>query len=499
LRWAALRASRIDANIGNGAPRVAMGEVVLADFYAPLILNSKGTLNLNHLVAAPKAAPKSLTSANPESGRAEASTGKLQQNTKPAIDADVRVDRIMLQRGAINYTDNFIRPHYTVDLTNIRGEIDGFGTRTTKPAEVEVHGLINSVSPIDITGSIDPLAPKAFVNINVKADGYQLVNFTPYSAKYIGYPITMGTLKIDVNYLLQNSQLTASNHLFISRLTFGDKVPSPSTIDAPIDLAVALLKNRRGEIDVMIPVAGSLNDPQFSIGTLYLRALRDLIRKIVTSPFSVLASVVGAVGWSNQDLQYVAFPPGLATLTPSATNQLSIVAKAMQSRPGLRLTITPRVDPSTDGAGLRAVMVDRLVKMQKVQEISAHGESADVTTVELTPDEYDKYLTVVYTQAKFDKPRNFLGLHKSLPPAEMKKLLAENIQVTDDDLKKLAIARVVAVGHYLDQQVDPVRLAVGAPNISAPGTKDKGHATGVDLAISSLHASWPRIFLAPFH
>ena len=294
----------------------------------------------------------------------------------------------------------------------------------------------------------------------------------------------MGTLKADINYLVQNSQLTATNHLLISRLTFGDKVPSPSAINLPLTLAVALLKNQKGDIDVTIPVSGSLNDPQFSLGALYLQALKDLILKIVEAPFSLLASVAGDAGGSHQNLQYVAFPPGLATLTPAATSQLSIVAKAMQRRPGLRLTMSGRVEPSVDRPGLRAAMVDRLVKMQKVNEISAHGESADATTVELTPDEYDKYLTVVYTQAKFDKPRNFLGLDKSLPPAEMKELLVENIKVTDDDLKKLAIARVVAVGHYLDQQVDPVRLAVVVPNISAPGTKDKGQVTGVDLAIN---------------
>jgi hypothetical protein len=489
LRWAALRASRIDANIGNGAPRVAVGNVVLADFYARVILNSNGKLNLSDLVAAPREAPKSITQANPSSDLQEVPAAKPQQPpsaapAKPPTEADIMLGEITLQGGAINYTDNFIRPHYTVALTNIGGKIDGFGTRSTKPAEVEIEGLINSVSPTDITGSINPLAPKAFIDINAKSDGYQLINFTPYSTKYTGYPIAMGTLKADINYLVQNSQLTATNHLLISRLTFGDKVPSPSAINLPLALAVALLKNQRGDIDVTIPVSGSLNDPQFSLGALYLQALKDLILKIVEAPFSLLASVAGDAGGSHQNLQYVAFPPGLATLTPAATSQLSIVAKAMQRRPGLRLTMSGRVEPSVDRPGLRAAMVDRLVKMQKVNEISAHGESADATTVELTPDEYDKYLTVVYTQAKFDKPRNFLGLDKSLPPAEMKELLVENIKVTDDDLKKLAIARVVAVGHYLDQQVDPVRLAVVVPNISAPGTKDKGQVTGVDLAIN---------------
>ena len=488
LRWAALRATQIDASIGDGAPHVAIGDVLLADFYARVILNKNAKLNLSDLLAAPNAAPKSITHANPSGGHPQAMTAKPQQApaaaiAKSPINADITVGRITLQDGAINYTDNFIRPYYSVNLTNLKGKIDGFGTRSTKPAGVQVHGLINSVSPIDITGSIDPLAPKAFVDIKAKADGYQMINFSPYSAKYLGYPITMGTLKLDVHYLVQNSQLTATNHLFISRLSLGDKVPSPSAKDLPIGLAVALLKNQRGEIDITLPVSGSLNDPKFSLGALFWQALKDMTLKIVESPFSILASVAGAEGMANQDLQHVAFPAGLATLTPAAKSQLSIVAKAMQRRPELRLTLTPRVDPNTDRPGLRAEMVDRLIKREKVEEIIALGGSADAATVELTPDEYDKYLTVVYKQATFDKPRNLLRLNQSLPPGEMKKLLGENMKVTDDDLRALAIARVVAVGHYLDQQVDPVRLAVIPPNIIAPETNDKGPAAGVDLAI----------------
>jgi len=156
----------------------------------------------------------------------------------------------------------------------------------------------------------------------------------------------------------------------------------------------------------------------------------------------------------------------------------------MQNRPELRLTLTPRVDPSTDRPGLGALMVDRLVKMQKVEEIRAQRDSAEVATVELTPDEYDKYLTVVYKQAKFDKPANSLGSDKWPPPHEMKKVLTENMRVTDDELTKLAIARVVAVGDYLGQQVDPVRLAVVPPNVGSPETNDSDrHTAGVDLTV----------------
>ncbi|HEV3111342.1 MAG TPA: DUF748 domain-containing protein [Candidatus Binataceae bacterium] len=487
LRWAALRASGIDANIGNGPPRVVVGEVALADFYARVILNSNAKLNLSDLIANPQAAPTSITHANPGNVSPPVPATKPSQTTaaapaKPPIDANIRLGRITLQGGSINYTDNFIQPHYTADLTDIGGKIGGFGTRSTKPAEVELQGQINSSAPIDITGSVSPLAPEAFIDLKAKAEGVELTNLSPYSAKYTGYPITKGTLNVDVHYQLQNGQLTASNHLFLSQLTFGDKVPSPNAINLPFALAVSLLKNSRGEIDLTLPVSGSLNDPQFSIGALVLQALTNLILKVVASPFNMLASVVGGTG-SKQNLDHVAFAAGLSTLTPAATSQLNTLAKAMQSRPGLRLTMSGRVDPSLDPPGLRAAIVDRLVKAQKVKEIRERGETADVATVTLTPDEYDKYLKLVYKQAKFDKPRNFLGLNKSLPPDEMKKLLADNTKVTDENLKELANARAVAVRRYLGKQVDPVRLAVIAPTVGSAGNKDKGKAPGVDFSI----------------
>jgi len=489
LSCSVLRASGIDANIG-GPPRVAVGEVALVDFDAGLVLNRNAKLNLGDLAIA-REAPGSIASANQSSGRAppqgsspEPQPAPAAAPVKPPTGADISVGKIALRGGAINYTDNFIRPHYTVHLTNLAGKIGGFGTRSSSPAQVEVHGLVNSVSPIAITGSVNPLAPAAFVDIKAESDGYQLIQLTAYSDKYTGYPITMGTLKVDVHYLVQNRQLTATNHFFISRLSLGEKVQGPHAIDLPIGLAVKLLKNPRGEIDITVPVSGSLDDPQFSVGALLLQAAKDVILKIVESPFEILASVAGVEGGSGQNLQHVPFLAGQATLTPAAESQLSSVAKAMQNRPELRLTLSPRVDPSTDRAGLGALMVDRLVKMQKVQELRAHGDIAEVATVELTPDEYDKYLTVVYKQAKFDKRRNSLRSDTFPPPDEMKKVLAENMKVTDEDLMKLAIARVVAVGDYLDQLVDPVRLAVVPPNNGAPENNDNGPPTAaVDLTV----------------
>jgi hypothetical protein len=381
-----------------------------------------------------------------------------------------------LQGGHVNFTDNFIKPNYTADLTDIAGTVGAFGTHATVPAAVTLQGQVNGSAPIAIHGSVNPLAPMAFVDLKAKAEGIQLTGLTPYSAKYTGYPIVKGTLTVDMHYLLDQGQLTADNHLFIDQFTFGDRVESHDATTLPVRLAVALLKNARGEIAVDVPVAGSLSDPQFSLGGVILDAFVNLIVKAATSPFRLIASAFG----TQEDLDYVEFAPGLAALTPDSQQKLATIAQALQDRPALRLDISGRVDPQVDREGLREARLASLIRMRKIKDIGGH-EDAD--RVQLTPEEYDTYLTRVYKTATFPKPRNFLGLDKSLPPDEMKKLLLTNMEITDQDLQYLADGRAKAVRQWLSGQVDPGRLFMVAPTLNTDGIQDKGKTTRVDLSL----------------
>jgi outer membrane protein OmpA-like peptidoglycan-associated protein len=381
-----------------------------------------------------------------------------------------------LQGGHVNFTDNFIKPNYTADLTDIAGTVGPFGTHATAPAAVALEGQLNGSAPIVIHGAVNPLAPTAFVDLKAKADGVELTGLTPYSAKYTGYPIVKGSLTVDVHYRLDQGQLTADNHLFIDQFTFGDRVDSRDATTLPVRLAVALLKNARGEIAVDVPVTGSLSDPQFSLSGVILDAFVNLIGKAVTSPFRLIAAAFG----TEEDLHYIAFAPGLATLTPDSQSKLVTIAQALQDRPALRLDISGRIDPQVDREGLREARLMSLIRMQKIKEI---GGREDPDRVQLTPEEYDTYLTRVYKAATFPKPRNWLGLDKSLPPDEMKQLLLTHMEVTDQDLQDLADGRAHAVRQWLSGQVDPGRLFVVAPTLKTEGIKDQGKTTRVDLSL----------------
>ena len=398
------------------------------------------------------------------------------------MDADVELGKITLKGGKVDYTDNFIKPNYTANLSDMEGSVGAFGTKSTTPAPVSLDGKVNGSSPINIDGSINPLVPTAFVDIKAKADAIELTGLSPYTTKYTGYPIIKGTLTLDVHYLLDAGKLTADNHIFIDQLTFGDHVDSPDATNLPIRLAVSLLKNSKGQIDVRVPISGSLSDPQFSIGAIVLGAFMNLIVKAATAPFSLIASAFGSVagGGAQQDLGYIEFKPGYSTLSTESQQKLDTIAKALADRTALKLNIQGRIDPKFDKDGYREAALDHSIQVLRHK---SEGDSADPAKP-LSTEDYNKYLAKVYSAGDFKKPRDAIGLAKTLPPDQEKKLILDNTAVTDQNLQQLADARANAVRAYLaTKQVDSGRMFIIAPKLDASGIKDQGKTTRVDLTL----------------
>ncbi|GAB3785978.1 DUF748 domain-containing protein [Dyella agri] len=477
LRWSSLNASGLDMRMGEDVPHVTVAGLALDDFYARVIINANGRTNLQDVVANPAAAPVSVTQAQqtpttpvpaPKPQAAPAPAG-----TAAAPAADIRIGQITLARGHLNYTDDFIKPNYTANITELAGQVGAFGTAGGPPAALNLQGQLDDNAPVDITGTINPLAPVAFLDVKGKADGVELTHLSPYSGKYTGYPITKGRLTMDVHYQLDNGKLDANNHIFITQLTFGDAIQGPGISHLPVKLAVALLKDADGNIDVNVPVSGSLDDPKFSVGSLIWHAFVNLIGRAVTSPFRLIASAMGG-GGKQQDLGYVEFAPGSAVLDAKAQDKLAQIVKILQQKTALKLDITGRIDPKFDESGLRKVMVDDLVQQEA-------GQGADLS--KLSADDYDKYLKKAYKHAKFTKPRDAIGLTKSQPPDVMRKLLETNAPVDADALRHLAERRADAVRAWMHGKLDDNRVFVLAPKLDAKGIDDQGKTTRADFGL----------------
>ncbi|MEP6899504.1 MAG: DUF748 domain-containing protein [Rhodanobacter sp.] len=477
LRWTALTARGLDVRMGEGVPRVSIAGLALSDFYARVIINANGRLNLQDVVTNQAVAPVSVTAVQAPAMAQAAAQAKPASTASASSAAVIQIDQVVLARGQLNYTDNFIKPNYTANITQLDGTIGAFGTTAGGlPAPLTLQGKLDDDAPVDIGGTINPLAPVAFLDVKAKADGVELTHLSPYSGKYAGYPITKGRLTMDVHYLLDQGKLTADNHIFIDQLTFGDRIDGPGISHLPVKLAVALLRNSQGQIDVHVPVSGSLDDPHFSVGGLIWHAFVNLIGRAITSPFRLLAST----GGSKQDLGYVEFSPGSSELDKEAQSRLAGIVKILTDKPSLKLDVIGRVDRKFDAAGLRKVMVDELVRSEMPD---AADDESGVPAAKPGADDDGKYLKRAYKHAKFDKPHDLIGLTKSQPPEVMRKMLEDNVAVDDDAMRHLAERRADAVRQWLRGKVDDKRVFALAPKLDGKGIDDTGKTTRVDFGL----------------
>jgi len=453
--WQQLRLKGIKAHYDAAGSAVSIDKVALNSFYARVFLDSSGKLNLSRFLAGQNSAPTSLTRADSAAPAAAASAPAATTSANPPL--QLRIGEIDLADGSVDYSDHYIRPNFSAKLQTINGHVGTIGTQVTTPAAVALAATLDRGGDVNISGNVAPLAATPALDITAHARDIELTQFTSYSQKYTGYPISKGKLQVDLHYQLAQGELSADNHLFINQFTFGDHVDSPSATNLPVRLAVSLLKNASGDIDVNVPVSGSLSDPQFSLGSVIWTAFTNLIEKAVTAPFSLLTSAFGGGG---KHLSYVTFAPGSATLDDATLAKLTTLAKALNDRPAVSIDLTGHVDALLDTPALKRYLLRQQVKQQKIK-----ATGGDPATVHLSAAEYDKYLTAAYKAADFKRPRNFIGLLRTLPPARMQQLLLDHTVVDDAALLDLARRRAAAVRDWLAARVPPKRLFVVAPKL----------------------------------
>ena len=470
LKWKSLYFGGIDFRLEPMA--INIGEIAMTDYFSRLILNKEGKLNVADIVKKPEGEAANKEEPKPETKVA----AKDATPAKPPI--PIKIGKITLQNGTVNFSDLFVKPNYTVNVTKLGGRVTNLSSAADTVADMDLRGRYANSSPVQILAKLNPLAAKSYLDLKAEVTGVDLVGFSPYSGKYAGYAIEKGKLSLNVAYKLENNQLSAENRLFIDQFTFGEKVESADATKLPVNLALSLLKNNRGEIDLNLPISGSLDDPQFSIGGLIVKVIVNLFVKAVTSPFALLGSMFGG----GDELSNVEFAAGRATLNDAAGKKLEALAKALNERNALKLEITGRADPVADREGAKRAALERAMQAEKLKDLKKAGEGKSLEEIDIAPTERIAYLTRAYKEAKFPKPRNMIGLQKELPAEEMEKLMLANLPVSDDDVKALAARRAEVVqGWLVDQgKVPPERVFLLPSKVEAD---EKGKASRVDFSL----------------
>ena len=262
----------------------------------------------------------------------------------------VEIPQIVLADSQIDFKDESLPLNFQTVIGEVNGEVNGFSTDAASELEVDLKGSVDGYAPVILNGNARPFGEPPAVDLALSFEGVDLARLTPYSGTYAGYAIDRGILNLNVRYGLEDNRLDGDNSIVIDQLKLGERIESEKAVDLPINLALALLTDSNGVIDLAVPVSGDVNDPEFSLGGVIAGAILNLITKAVTAPFTLLAGLVN----SDEDLQSVIFPSGAIEPDDNAKAKLVTLLDAMLQRPELTLVITGRLHPTADLKYLQA-------------------------------------------------------------------------------------------------------------------------------------------------
>lgn len=344
----------------------------------------------------------------------------------------IEIRKIKLSNGFAKFADYSITPSFATNMHSLNGTIKGLSSMPDARADIEIKGTVDRYGKVAIDGQFSPFAEKLYSDIGLQFKNIDMTSLTAYSGKFAGYRVNQGKLALELDYRIENNQLTAENSIVLDQLSLGEYVDSPHATSLPVRLAIALLKDYNGLIQVDLPIRGNLDDPEFDIGDLVGKALLNLVAKAATSPFALIGELVDSI---SEELEYVSFDPGDSELNQQQIEKLDKIAAALSKRPDLNIEIGGIADSRIDQNALAKKGLEEKIKAEKIAEMEINDQSAS------------KFANITITNE--DRRRLLVRLYlRTVAVVAESVLFNENSQLTEmlesDDFIRLATNRLVS-------------------------------------------------------
>ncbi len=450
LKWRQLHLQGLDYRHGDS---LVIKAITLEQPYTRFIINEDRSTNVSDLLIPQPAAPASPAAAK----------------SAPGKPLGIVIGGITLKDGSANFADLSLRPDFATAIQQLNGQIGRIDSRQPKPAKVAIQGKVDRYAPATINGSLNPFDPLASLDMAVSFKQVELTTLTPYSGKFAGYRIRKGRLNIDLHYQIKQGQLTAENKVLLEQLELGEQVDSPDAVDLPIRLAIALLKDTEGKIDIQLPISGDLNNPQFSVMPIVWQTLRNLVLRAAQAPFKFIGGLVS--GGDEVNMDRVPFSAGSSELDPQARGTLDTLASALKERPVLRLEVQGVSAQASDGPLLAEQRLQREYQSTYYKILQRRGDQvpADASSLDVPEDEKMVMLEGIYrARLKQQPPADWRELDDELRADKLRAGVLDSWGRSDLLLRQLSQARAASIKQYLvdngglpDQRIYLLDVAIG--------------------------------------
>lgn len=437
-----------------------------------LIIHEDRTMNVTRIMRPPATVSAVSMQAGPAGGSPSGSGQNAVARPAAAPDAGakqassesfpVSIETVRIDRAELDFADLSLTPQFGTHINALSGVINGVSTQPTSVAQVELDGKVDEYGSATVRGALQPFNVTQFTDLKLSFKNLEMNRLTPYSGKFAGRRIDSGRLSVDLQYKIKQRQLAGENKFVIHKLKLGERVDSKDAANLPLDLAIAILEDSDGVIDLDLPISGSLDDPQFSYGSIVWKAIKNVLTKIVTSPFRALGKLFGG---SGDKLDGILFDTGSALIAPPEQEKLAAVSQMLAKRTKLALSVTPAYHQAADARALQELSLRKQVAVAlgiKLAEGQSPGpiDLSNPNTQKVLDNLYDaltKKPLLKRLASKFEKPE--AGHY-----AQVQEKLTASITITEADLQALAVTRGEAIQKFVaDAGVAAKRLRVLPP------------------------------------
>jgi hypothetical protein len=421
--------------------------------YAKLTVKEDGTTNISDIFPDDAAADEPAGSEATAESDSATDTVAVAEEDSGAGSFKIDVGKVTINDGSANFADLSLPLPFATAIHSMSGEVDNISSHRGEPATVAIKGTVDESGSADISGDLNPFAPTDLLKMDLIFKNVHMPKLSPYSAKFAGREIDSGKLSLDLKYRIENGQLDSQNNFVIDQLTLGKKVESADAPSLPLDLAVALLKDSNGRIDLDIPVTGNLNDPEFHYGPVVWKAIGNILVKAATAPFKLLGALLPGGGGDGENLEFVDFEPGLATLSEPEIVELNSIAEVLAKRPQLTLLVPSAYSATTDKQALQKMRLEQRVQTRLAAVTAVDGKSAERIALELIYVEEFSQTELDNLQAANTRSADESGLNAQLDEAaylaNLRSGLEKDEVVSTAELQLLADQRAQAIIDYL--------------------------------------------------
>lgn len=295
---------------------------------------------------------------------------------KEFIANEYTADSLNFNHGSVAFVDHTMAQPFRYSLDDLSLLSTRVSTADSM-AQLACSARLNGAGTL--TGSLR-IDPKTFKDFTAMAAVEQFVlrDLDPYMQWYAAHPVEDGVLGYSGTTSVRNGHIDSGNAIRIDRMKLGKKVDEHAehiTV-LPLRLGVSLLKDRHGIIELDLPVSGDINDPEFKPWPLVWKVLKNLVMKAVTAPVSMVARAVDGV--DPKELEVVRFGPLQTSLGKPQRKALDELAKVLQAKPELRVSLVPVMD---DRINTDALAIFRAKSLMVYGEAKTLGAS-DTTAIE---------------------------------------------------------------------------------------------------------------------